>query len=142
MAQGIIATFAERDPARQVTCSIADGLTANADARLLAIVLENLLGNAWKFTAKRERATISLSYERRVEGGVYMVRDNGAGFDMAYAGRLFAPFQRLHRESEFSGSGIGLATVQRVISRHGGRIWAESSPGSGAVFSFTLGGDI
>ena len=102
-------------------------------------MLENLLGNAWKFTAACASARVEFGVLAGVEGTpAYFVRDNGAGFDMAYAGKLFAPFQRLHSEKEFPGIGIGLATVQRIINRHGGRVWAESALGAGATFSFTL----
>ena len=100
----------------------------------MRIVLENLLGNAWKFTSKVAHPTISFG----VADGAYFVRDNGAGFDMKYASTLFAPFQRLHTDKEFSGTGIGLATVSRIIQRHGGRIWAEAEPDAGATFHFTL----
>jgi light-regulated signal transduction histidine kinase (bacteriophytochrome) len=97
----------------------------NADSRLLRVLLDNLLGNAWKFTSKVSEARIEIGSEEREEGTVFFVRDNGAGFNMAYAEKLFAPFQRLHSEAEFPGTGIGLATVYRVIDRHGGRVWAE-----------------
>ncbi len=122
------------------------GLVANCDARLMRVALENLLGNAWKFTRKREKARIEfgLMKEARIEDAeqqgksVSFVRDNGTGFNMAYADRLFHAFRRLHASSEFEGAGIGLATVRRIINRHGGTIWAESAPGQGATFYFTL----
>lgn len=98
------------------------------------------MGNAWKFTSKRSGARISVGRVEREGGPVFYVQDNGAGFEMRYAEKLFVPFQRLHGESEFPGNGIGLATVHRVITRHGGRIWAEAEEGRGAAFSFTLGG--
>jgi signal transduction histidine kinase len=139
LVRRILADLAERDPQRSVRTSIPEGLVADADPRLLAVVLENLLGNAWKFTARSDDPRIEVGRERRDEAWSFFVRDNGAGFDMAYAARLFAPFQRLHEESEFPGTGIGLATVQRVISRHGGRIWAEAALGQGATFYFTVG---
>jgi light-regulated signal transduction histidine kinase (bacteriophytochrome) len=116
------------------------GLRANADAHLLAIVFENLLGNAWKFTGNQQEACIEVGHAPSVGETVFFVRDNGAGFDMAYADRLFGAFQRLHTESEFEGTGIGLATVKRIITRHGGLIWAESAVGRGTTFHFTLGG--
>jgi light-regulated signal transduction histidine kinase (bacteriophytochrome) len=125
-------------PARSVEWSIAPGVYADGDPALLRVVLENLIGNAWKYTGKTERARIEFGLEG--EGGAprYYVRDNGAGFDMTYAGKLFAPFQRLHTTSEFEGSGVGLATVARVIRRHGGKVWAEGAVGRGATVSFTL----
>ena len=127
------------DPSRQVTFLIAEGLRANADGRLLRIVLENLLGNAWKYTGKQPCARIELGAETAAGRICYFVRDNGAGFDPAHAGKLFAPFQRLHTNAEFKGTGIGLATVRRIVQRHGGKVWADASPGAGAAFYFTLG---
>ncbi len=127
------------DKSRQVTFLIAEGLRANADGRLLRIVLENLLGNAWKYTGKQPCARIELGAEAAAGGTCYFVRDNGAGFDPAHAGKLFAPFQRLHTNAEFEGTGIGLATVRRIVQRHGGKVWADASPGAGATFYFTLG---
>ncbi len=127
------------EPERQVTLHIESGLMAHGDERLLRGVMENLLGNAWKFSGQRAQAEIRVGQTSDAAGEpVFFVRDNGAGFDMAYMDKLFEPFQRLHGVSEFPGTGIGLATVHRVIGRHGGRIWAESSPGIGACFFFTL----
>jgi two-component system sensor histidine kinase/response regulator len=127
------------DPGRRVEWLIAPDLPADADPRMLKIVFENLLGNAWKFTRKRPDARVEVGQQGRDGQRVYYVRDNGAGFDMNHAEKLFAPFQRLHSTAEFEGTGVGLATVQRIIHRHGGRIWAESATGHGATFSFTLG---
>jgi light-regulated signal transduction histidine kinase (bacteriophytochrome) len=126
-------------PERQVDVVIADALSAEGDVRLLAIALENLLGNAWKFTSKRERARIEFGQREEAGATVYFVRDNGAGFDTAYANRLFGAFQRLHSVAEFEGTGIGLATVQRIVHRHSGKVWADSQEGHGATFCFTLG---
>jgi signal transduction histidine kinase len=125
-------------PDRQVEAIIAPGLVGHGDARLLQIVLENLLGNAWKFTAKCPCATIEFGTVPYNGQMAFFVRDNGAGFDMAYANKLFGAFQRLHGLAEFSGTGIGLATVQRIIHRHGGHVWAESVVGQGATFYFTV----
>lgn len=126
------------DPARHVEFVILEGVRVDGDMRLLRVALENLLGNAWKFTGKKTKARIEFGREDRDGDSVYFVRDNGAGFDMAYAGKLFQVFQRMHAMAEFEGSGVGLATVQRIISRHGGRIWADSSVNEGATFFFTL----
>lgn len=139
LAGQIVDELRAENPERAVDFRITQGLAANADRALLRVVFENLLRNAWKFTARAARAEVSVTGER-VEGKlVYCVADNGVGFDMAFANKLFRPFHRLHGSAEFSGSGIGLATVERVIQRHGGRVWAESSPDSGARFYFTLG---
>jgi light-regulated signal transduction histidine kinase (bacteriophytochrome) len=123
-----------RDVARVVDVVIAPKLEAHGDPRLLHVVLENLMSNAWKFTAGCAHARVEVG--RRDEA--FFVRDNGAGFDMTYATRLFAPFQRLHSQSDFPGTGIGLATVRRIVERHGGSIWAEGAVGDGATFYFTL----
>jgi len=139
MARGVVTELRNREAARKVAIEIADGLTARGDARLITIVLVNLLGNDWKYTAKRPEARIAFGRESNGSEIVFYVRDNGAGFDMAYADKLFGPFQRLHADSEFEGTGIGLATVQRIVSRHGGRIWAEAAVDKGATFFFTLG---
>jgi light-regulated signal transduction histidine kinase (bacteriophytochrome) len=139
LARGVVAELQNREPSRKVVVEIADGLTSCGDSRLITIVLVNLLGNALKYTAKRPEAQIAFGQENKGNETVFYVRDDGAGFDMAYAGKLFAPFQRLHRDSEFEGTGIGLATVQRIVSRHGGRIWAEAVVDAGATFYFTLG---
>jgi light-regulated signal transduction histidine kinase (bacteriophytochrome) len=123
---------------RQAVFTIEPGLIVSADADLMRIVLDNLLGNAWKFTGKRAGARIEVRRTRRDDQEVYFVRDNGAGFDMAYADKLFGAFQRLHTMAEFDGTGIGLATAQRIIRRHGGRIWAEAAVDRGATFYFAL----
>jgi light-regulated signal transduction histidine kinase (bacteriophytochrome) len=122
-----------------VAVDIAPNLYTRGDPKLLRIALDNLLGNAWKFTGKRDDARIDLGVEAGETGPVYFARDNGAGFDMAYADKLFGAFQRLHDTGEFPGTGIGLATVQRIVHKHGGRIWAESAVDRGATFHFTLG---
>lgn len=128
----------EGDPQRKVDIRIADGLSARADPGLLAIAVDNLLSNAWKYTLKTPNPSVTMGVEYQAGETVYFVRDNGAGFDPRYASKLFGPFQRLHGNDEFPGSGIGLATVARIINRHGGRIWAEGSVGEGATFYFTL----
>jgi PAS domain S-box-containing protein len=138
MAQEIVESLRESHPDRQVTFSAAQDLMVEGDPHLLHIVLENLLSNAWKFTAKREQAVIEFGQKAHVKERTFYVRDNGVGFDMAYADKLFGVFQRLHSISEFPGTGVGLATVQRIINIHGGRIWAESAEGQGATFYFTL----
>ena len=130
----------ERDPERQAHILIQDTMPVIGDQRLLSVILQNLLGNAWKFTSRRELARIEVGSQPGNAGEtVYFVRDNGAGFDMAYAEKLFGTFQRLHSPADFAGTGIGLATVKRVVDRHGGRIWAEGKENEGAVFYFTLG---
>ena len=142
LAYRTVADLEAADPARagQTEVEIQHGLRAAGDTVQLGLVLQNLISNAWKYTAKTERPRIQVGAEPGPDGdaAVYFVRDNGVGFDMRYAEKLFVPFQRLHSGTEFAGSGIGLAIVGRVISRHGGRIWAESSPGQGAVFRFEL----
>jgi two-component system, sensor histidine kinase and response regulator len=129
----------EAEPGRAVESKVRPGVAVLADGQLLRIAMENLLQNAWKFTGQTPLARIEFGLTNVAGEPTYFVRDNGAGFDMAYADRLFGPFQRLHLQSEFPGTGIGLATVQRIIHRHGGRVWAEGMPGQGATFHFTLG---
>ncbi len=138
MALAVIDELRTGDPERTVDVRIEPGIDGEGDPTLVLVVLQNLLGNAWKFTAKREEATIRMGRSRE-NGQAYYVRDDGAGFSMAHAANLFKPFQRLHDDSEFEGSGIGLATVRRIIERHDGRVWAESEPEEGATFYFTLG---
>ena len=140
MAAAVVARLREKEPERAVAVDIQPGLRAEADRRLLKLVLENLLDNAWKYT-RRSAAPAIMVGRRNGENGAppeFFVRDNGAGFDMAFAGRLFSPFQRLHAAEDYEGSGIGLATVQRIIARHGGAIRAEAGVGAGATFFFTL----
>ena len=137
IAQEIIKSLHAKEPERNVEINIADNLIAKAEMRFVKVVLENLLGNAWKYTSRTSDARISLIQDSTG----FVVTDNGAGFDMAYSKRLFQPFQRLHNDKEFEGSGIGLSTVKRIIQRHGGTISAESTLGEGARFSFTFQGD-
>jgi len=143
MARHIASDLCFAHPERKVQFVIAEGMTAWGDEGLLRVVLENLIGNAWKFTSRHDTATIEVGmqedYGPQAEGQVvYFVRDDGAGFDPSYAGKLFVPFQRLHSLNEFEGSGIGLATVQRIIARHGGKVWAEGKVEQGATFYFSL----
>lgn len=130
-----------REPNRRIEAQIDGPMVVNGDRHLLRIAIDNLVDNAWKFTARREEAVINFSSVLMDGRRVYRVRDNGAGFEGRYASRLFKPFQRLHDETEFPGTGIGLATVQRVITRHGGEVWAEGEPDKGATFWFSLGDD-
>jgi PAS domain S-box-containing protein len=138
MGRAVAAELKNSQPGRRTEFHIQEGLEAHADSNLMRIALENLLENAWKFTSKRESARIEFGQTNNNGSRVYFVRDDGAGFDSARAGRLFGAFQRFHDKNEFPGTGVGLATVQRIIQRHGGRIWAESVPGKGATFYFTL----
>jgi signal transduction histidine kinase len=138
MVRLVVAELATSHPGREVECIIAPDAIVSGDDRLLRIVLENLLDNAWKFTSERSPARIEFGVQDGDAGQRYFVRDDGAGFDMAHAGRLFRPFERLHDQSKFPGSGVGLATVQRIIQRHRGQVWAEATAGGGATFYFTL----
>jgi len=139
LAADVFAELQKSEPERKVDWRIEPGLIAQGDAQLLRVALVNLLGNAWKFTGKTANAKIEFGAMRDADGATdFFVRDNGAGFDMTYAGKLFGAFQRLHLTSEFPGTGIGLATVQRIIHRHGGRVWAEGAVGKGATFYFSL----
>jgi len=139
VAGQVIAELRRRDPDRATAVHIAPGLASHGDLRLVTLALENLLGNAWKFTAKRPAAEIWFDVEQRAEGRVFFVRDTGAGFDMKYADKLFLPFHRLHTTDQFDGVGVGLATVHRIITHHGGRIWAEATVDGGATFLFLFG---
>jgi signal transduction histidine kinase len=138
LAEGAVAELRDAEPDRDTRIVIPPGLVTTGDAHLLRLVLVNLLTNAWKFTAKQSPAIIQLGASIEAGETVYYIRDNGVGFDMAYAVKLFEPFQRLHSRNDFDGSGLGLAIVQRIIRRHGGRIWADGKPGAGACFWFTV----
>jgi signal transduction histidine kinase len=139
LARTIGAELVASAPQRRVELVVADGIEVDGDARLLRVLLENLLGNAWKYTSKKAGACIEFG-ALPAAGTLrsYFVRDDGAGFDPVYAGRLFGVFQRLHGAGEFPGHGVGLSTVKRVAERHGGRVWAEGAPGRGAIFYFEL----
>jgi light-regulated signal transduction histidine kinase (bacteriophytochrome) len=139
MARAVVEQLQTLQPERSVRVTIQEGLVDQGDPQLLRLVLDNLLGNAWKFTREKPEAEIEFSATRDEQGRqLYKVRDNGAGFDMAFRDKLFGVFQRLHTQQEFEGNGVGLAAVQRTIRRHGGRIWGEGQPGQGASFFFTL----
>ncbi len=139
MARDILDSLRANEPGRRVECVIVETGTVVGDPALLRDVLENLIGNAWKYSSRRRAARIEFGSLRSETGQmVFYVRDNGAGFDMQFADKLFKPFQRLHRADEFPGSGIGLATVARILWRHGGRIWADANVGGGATFHFTI----
>jgi light-regulated signal transduction histidine kinase (bacteriophytochrome) len=137
-AQAIVTELGQGQPERQAEFIIAPNLKSNGDARLLRLALDNLMGNAWKFTRKRPRTRIEFGSAQADGQTAYFVRDNGVGFDMAYSDKLFDGFQRLHSPADYEGTGIGLTTVQRIIGRHGGRIWADSAVDQGATFYFTL----
>lgn len=139
IAGEILSEYRNNEPERPVVVSIEDAVTAEGDHRLLRALMDNLLGNAWKYTGKTPEARIEFGTQKQQGKTVYFVRDNGVGFDMAYADKLFGVFQRLHSDRDFKGEGIGLATVKRIIARHGGTIWAEGTPGRGATFYFTIG---
>ena len=138
IAGAVVGSLADHQPGRTIDVIIEPGMTAIGDPILLRALYENLIGNAWKFTRHRERARIEIGVEQQAGERVYYVRDNGAGFDQSFVDKLFAPFQRLHAATEFEGSGIGLATAHKIVSRHGGRIWAEGATGEGATLRFTL----
>jgi PAS domain S-box-containing protein len=138
MAQQILAELGRGEPTRSVSCRVERGMAVRGDARMLEIVMRNLLGNAWKYTAQTPASSIRVYSSEEVGERMFHVADNGIGFNMAHSEKLFQPFQRLHRQDEFPGIGIGLATVQRIVNRHGGQIRATSTPGQGADFSFSL----
>jgi light-regulated signal transduction histidine kinase (bacteriophytochrome) len=139
LARQLVTQLHEREPERELQVDIPEHLWVRGDPRLLNQVIANLVGNAWKFSSRKPRVWIGVGSEKRPGGETaYFVADRGAGFDMAHASRLFGAFQRLHTPNEFEGTGIGLALVQKIVSGHGGRIWAEAKPGEGATFSFTL----
>jgi light-regulated signal transduction histidine kinase (bacteriophytochrome) len=139
-ARAIVSRLRQTEPNRDVVVDVAGAMNANGDPRLLDAVLENLIGNAWKFTSKVPRGHIAVGVDASRTPPVYFVRDDGAGFDMNHASKLFGAFQRLHTQESFPGTGIGLATVQRIVRRHGGRVWAESQIDRGTTFYFTLEG--
>jgi light-regulated signal transduction histidine kinase (bacteriophytochrome) len=139
LADSATADLQEANSGRTVTFVRPESLAARGDPRLVRVVLENLLGNAWKFTSRREAARVEMGVTQDSGEPAYFVRDNGAGFDMAYSQRLFGAFQRLHKPADYPGTGMGLATVKRIVNRHGGRVWAEAQVDAGATFYFTLG---
>jgi light-regulated signal transduction histidine kinase (bacteriophytochrome) len=140
LAWEVVDELRQSDPGRIVDIFIQEGMTAHADSALMRIVLSNLLGNAWKFTSKNPSATIRFEIlQSDTDKNVFVISDNGVGFDMAYVDKLFSPFQRLHSEEEFPGTGIGLSLVQRIVLRHGGKIWVKADVGAGAQFFFTIG---
>jgi len=139
IAADAAAAIRERYPGREVELQIQPDMHVHGDPRLLRLAMENLLDNAWKYTATVQTARVQIGTQPGEHGPVYFVRDNGVGFDMQYAGKLFAPFQRLHADSQFPGTGIGLVTVQRILARHGGHIWADAKQNEGATFYFTIG---
>ena len=134
----IIADFEESNPNRKVKFIIKKGVIVKGDSALLKLMIENLLSNAWKFTSKKDEAVIEFGVTTEKDICIYFIKDNGAGFDMEYTEKLFTPFHRLHSESEFPGTGIGLANVKRIVTMHGGEIWAEAKVGQGAAFYFTI----
>jgi light-regulated signal transduction histidine kinase (bacteriophytochrome) len=138
MVRAIVEQYRQANPERDVSVTIQEGIIVQGDPDLLQIALENLIDNAWKFTGKTERPRIEFGIHLTEGKRIYFIRDNGVGFDMAYADKLFGAFQRLHRAGEFAGTGIGLATVRRIMTRHGGQVWAEATVGKGATIFFTL----
>lgn len=138
MAKKSITQLQQLEPGRKCEIDIQAGLSAKGDPRLVQLLLDNLLGNAWKYTGEKQNAIIKFGVYKNNRANTFYVQDNGVGFDMQYAGKLFQPFQRLHTREEFEGTGVGLATVQRIVNRHGGKVWAESEVNDGATFYFTL----
>jgi light-regulated signal transduction histidine kinase (bacteriophytochrome) len=138
VARAVVSNLRTVHPERTVEVVVDQGIHMNADPGLTRVVLENLVGNAWKFTSRSADAKIHVGATEREGRRVVLVRDNGAGFDATMADRLFEPFRRLHSQKDFEGTGVGLATVQRIVRRHGGQVWAESEPDRGATFFFTL----
>jgi light-regulated signal transduction histidine kinase (bacteriophytochrome) len=138
LARKVVSNLLQDEPDSKVKVSITPDMTVQGDKNLLNLVLQNLLGNAWKYSSKTAEPRIEMGTVEHKGKQAYFVRDNGVGFDMTYASKLFQPFQRLHKATEFAGTGIGLATVQRIIRRHGGEVWAEAKVGKGATFYFTL----
>ena len=138
LAESIVQDMRQKDPTRSVEVVIQPNMTVHGDRRLVGDLFQNLIGNAWKFTSKTSEARIEIGQSSGGSMATLYIRDNGAGFDMTYEQKLFKPFQRLHGSADFDGSGVGLATVARIVDRHGGRIWAEGKPNAGAVFYFTL----
>jgi light-regulated signal transduction histidine kinase (bacteriophytochrome) len=138
LAQDIAAELRHREQDRSVEIVVQPGMHVHGDRRLIGDLFSNLIGNAWKFTRNSGEARIEVGQSRQGRMALLYVKDNGAGFDMAYAQKLFQPFQRLHSADQFAGSGVGLATVARIVERHGGRIWSEAEPDKGATFYFTL----
>jgi light-regulated signal transduction histidine kinase (bacteriophytochrome) len=138
LSHSIVSELRNAEPERDVEVVITEGLSAFADLRLTEVVLSNLFENAWKFTSKTKDARIEFGAVQKDGKNIYYVKDNGAGFDQGYASKMFQPFQRLHSEKEFPGTGIGLTIVERIIESHGGRIWAEGEAGKGATVYFTL----
>jgi light-regulated signal transduction histidine kinase (bacteriophytochrome) len=138
LSRSIVEDLKTREPERRVECFIAEGVIVNGDSELLRVAMENMLNNAWKYTSAHATARIEVGCTQQEGKSIYFVRDDGAGFDARYASRLFGAFQRLHSTHEFAGTGVGLATVQRIIRRHGGEIWAEGAVEKGATFYFSL----
>ena len=138
LVRSILSELQETEASRKVECEIQDGVFIDADPRLFRIVLENLVSNAWKFTGKKEKTIICFGNKEQNGEQVVFIKDNGAGFNIKYAHKLFGAFQRLHSVTEFEGTGIGLATVLRILNLHGGRIWADSALGEGATFYFVV----